>query len=260
MDVSCADKILDTNEKVFGIIYKITNVEDGKIYIGQTHSHRLNKGKYRPYGAVSRFNCHINTAINNTSTSQSSYLYNAIRKHGKDKFKLETVTVCPKEDLDIFEQKYIRDLGTLYPDGYNLTTGGKSARFVAPSQLDKLALRPPRKRGGCKFRSEETRAKMSARGQELLTPELIESRRKNVITQHHTSKLERFKDCKVDLTKIDSYIRKKGKRYDVVIGEARTSFTSKHETPDKVRERAVAFINEIHNATLSNCGKPVKPE
>ena len=43
------DKILESNSNVFGEIYLITNV-------GQTLSHRLNHGKYRPFGYKCRFN------------------------------------------------------------------------------------------------------------------------------------------------------------------------------------------------------------
>ena len=36
----------DEYYKVVGEIYKITNITNGKSYIGQTRSHRLNKNKY----------------------------------------------------------------------------------------------------------------------------------------------------------------------------------------------------------------------
>ena len=44
--------ILDIGEKdkVVGEIYKMTNTTNGKVYIGQTRSHRLNHNKYRPFG------------------------------------------------------------------------------------------------------------------------------------------------------------------------------------------------------------------
>jgi hypothetical protein len=62
------------------------------------------------------------------------------------------------------------------------------------------------------------------------------------------------------MTIIDNYIRKKGDVIVVQIDDIRTSFGGKHESLENARKRAHAFIEELHKATLSNCGKPVKPE
>ena len=53
--------ILNLNEKhkITGEIYKITNKISNKLYVGQTLSHRKNKGKYRPFGHIARLNDHI---------------------------------------------------------------------------------------------------------------------------------------------------------------------------------------------------------
>ena len=45
------DDILETKENISGEIYMMTNIITGKKYVGQTVSHRLNHGKYRPYGS-----------------------------------------------------------------------------------------------------------------------------------------------------------------------------------------------------------------
>jgi hypothetical protein len=55
-------------------------------------------------------------------------------------------------------------------------------------------------------------------------------------------------------------MRTKGKTVIVTIDGKTASFTSKTETIEQSKERARAFIKDIHNATLSNCGKPVKHE
>ena len=49
----------DEIDKVVGEIYKMTNTTNGKHYIGQTRSHRLNHDKYRPFGYLGRFKDHI---------------------------------------------------------------------------------------------------------------------------------------------------------------------------------------------------------
>ena len=55
----------EEQSKVIGEIYKITNTTNGKLYIGQTRSHRLNHNKYRPFGYLGRFKDHIHEAYSN---------------------------------------------------------------------------------------------------------------------------------------------------------------------------------------------------
>jgi len=72
VDASCDDALLDTNDKVYGLLYEMTNSVTGMNYVGQTLSHRKNKGKYRPFGIVGRFNDHLSEATNNTKACQCS--------------------------------------------------------------------------------------------------------------------------------------------------------------------------------------------
>ena len=256
IDTSCENELLNTSEKVYGIIYEMTNTANGMKYVGQTVSHRLNKGKYRPFGMIGRFNDHVSEAINNTKKKQCSFLNNAIRKYGRESFTVELVEMCEVSALDNREQYYITAKNTLLSHGYNLTKGGKS--LYVETFVDTVNI--PKKRGGCVSRSAETRAKMSARLQEMVTDEVRVQRAESAKTQHNASKLQRFAGCNVDLDKSDTYIRTKGKTVIVLIDGKRANFTSKHETTEQSKERARAFIKDIHNATLSNCGKPVKHE
>lgn len=258
VDTSCEKDILNSDEKVFGLIYEIVNHSTNQSYIGQTVSHRKNKAKWRPFGTEGRFRDHISEAINNTKRKQCSYLNNAIRKYGSNCFTVRLITVCHKEKMNELEQIYIAEKHTLFPNGYNLTKGGKSA--YVESHLDHTTLCQPKKRGGCTHRSEKTRAKMSKRSKELSDQSMCAERAANATKQHYAKKLLRFKDTKIDLGQIDSYIRKKGTAVVVSIGEATASFRSKHDSHEQKLEKARAFIKEVHDATLSNCGKPVKPE
>ena len=63
------DILLD-NSNVVGHIYKITNIKTNKIYIGQTLSHRKNRGKYRPFGYEGRFKDHLSEALCNSKKKQ----------------------------------------------------------------------------------------------------------------------------------------------------------------------------------------------
>jgi hypothetical protein len=156
------DKILEITEKdkIVGHIYKITNTVTGKCYIGQTVSHKLNKKKYRPSGYYNRYKDHISEAINNTKKNQCTYLNNAIRKYGQESFIVELIAVCEYDKMDLQEMHYIKEYNTMYPNGYNLTKGGKN--FYDEKIENEQQLNEPKKRGrefGFKHK-EETINKM----------------------------------------------------------------------------------------------------
>ena len=102
-------------------IYKITNEENDKFYIGKSVKHY----KYR-------FNEHVRHAMNfgsNTATKSRSHLYAAMHEAfllGKlDIFKISVVEECAKADLGAREQFWIDKLDATNPAvGYNLTKGG----------------------------------------------------------------------------------------------------------------------------------------
>ncbi len=95
-------------------VYLITNIVNGKRYVGQTiHTlewrwkQHLKKGKF-------------------------TALRNAINKYGADKFIIESICEPPTIELmNEFEQEYIQRYCTMSPNGYNLTTGGERP---SPSQ------------------------------------------------------------------------------------------------------------------------------
>ena len=100
----------------YGVIYKITNKQNQKIYIGQTI-------KYYPR---QRFIRHINDAENNIV---DTYFSRAIKKYGRDSFDFEIIdTADNQEELDEKEKYYISFYETTNRDkGYNLTDGGISS-------------------------------------------------------------------------------------------------------------------------------------
>lgn len=91
------------------IVYKSTNKDNGKVYIGQTIK-----------GLSIRKTQHIHKSQN----GGASHFHCAIRKHGTDTFKWEILRICNNiNEVNAWEQYYI-----LYYDsmnvGYNLTNGG----------------------------------------------------------------------------------------------------------------------------------------
>lgn len=58
-------------------------------------------------------------------------VHNAIRKYGRE--SIQASTLFEHEDYDkckLQEQRLIKKFKTLYPGGYNLTTGGESPRYT----------------------------------------------------------------------------------------------------------------------------------
>jgi hypothetical protein len=250
-------KILNDNSEVQGHIYRITNSNTNKQYIGQTLSHRKNRNKYRPFGYIGRFNDHISEAICNTKKKQCTYLNNAIRLCGKEAFTVELLLTCSKEELDNFEEQYIKEYGTLYPNGYNLTSGGKAFTKtpIEPSSPKEV----PKKRGGCISRSPETRAKMTESLKEVMgTPEARKEQMLRSQKQHFDAKLSRFKGAIIDEENIEQYlkIRKSNNStfIKIKIGDKTTSIVGKYETLDELKQKAIEFIKSINtSATLPNC-------
>ena len=88
-------------------IYKITNIQNNKVYIGQT---------IRPI--EQRFKRHLNDALHNIL---DTHLARAIRKYGKDSFIIEEIDTAETQDeLNKKEQYWIRYYNSV-EDGYNET-------------------------------------------------------------------------------------------------------------------------------------------
>jgi hypothetical protein len=242
--------ILDSLENIRGIIYCVEHITSGKKYVGQTRSHRKNHNRYRPFGAEGRFRTHVSEALCNTKHKSGHLLGIDIRQYGKDAFQCSTLETCDIDKLNELERKWIQQLGSLYPGGYNLTDGGTNivppcwtnSSDAPPIIPNPTPLNQPRKRGGCSSRSDVTRVKMAERAKELVTEEFRKARSSQAAAQHATNKLSRFKDVKVDVTNLDQYIFTKGVRVIVKLGDQTASFAGKSNTQEENKERAREFL------------------
>lgn len=96
------------------IIYKITNLINGKCYIGQTTK-----------SLEQRFKEHC------SNHSNCRAIKSALRKYGAENFKIETIVECSSiEELNEKEEYYIQFFNSLVPNGYNLTKGGLNHEFT----------------------------------------------------------------------------------------------------------------------------------
>ena len=103
-----------------GEIYKITNLINGKMYIGQTKN-----------DARRRWTEHKRDAKKH---NYRSLLHNAINKYGADNFNMEVIEYeVPDEKLNEREIYWIKYYGTFdNPEkGYNLTSGGHQNFHIA---------------------------------------------------------------------------------------------------------------------------------
>ncbi len=257
------NEILNDSSKVIGHIYLITNIKTNKMYVGQTLSHRKNHSKYRPFGFEGRFKDHISEALCNTKKKQCNYLNNSIRQYGKDAFKVELITECDKSELDTMEEKYIKEYNTLYPNGYNLTIGGKTFKDKNCDTAPASPTNTPKKRGGCTYRSNETRAKMTESLKRVMgTPEARKQQMLRSQQQHSSNKIDKFKGLVIDIDNMDQYIKirssKDGSKFiKIIVDGISTSFVGKYETIDQLKHRALEFLKSVNSATLPNCsGNP----
>ena len=238
--------------KVLGEIYKITNKINGKCYVGQTRSHRLNHGKYRVFGYMGRFRDHISCAFSNKKNT-CKYLTSAILKYGPDNFTCEKLMVCSLDELDKYEQQYITSLLSKYPTGYNLTDGGQGKGACKGTKVnpDIESVDAPVPTRPARTQTEHTRNLISSRLKQSMTDAIRENRMYLTQNQHLTLKFDKFKETKIDESDIEKYIhvisnnRENSKYISVVIDKIRTTFVGKHETLEQTRQRAIEFIQSI---------------
>lgn len=95
-----------------GYIYKITNIETGKCYIGETNQHDYNR----------RWSKHINSL---KYKEGCPLLKASMKKYGIDKFKFEILIICFDKDLVKYEKEYIKKYNSKTPNGYNILDGGQ---------------------------------------------------------------------------------------------------------------------------------------
>lgn len=118
----------------YGKIYLIECIENNKKYVGQTTR-----------SLKDRWISHVKTA---NSAIKKFAIHNAINKYGASSFKISLLEDCKnKQELNDLERKWINQLNTLAPNGYNLTSGGEkydgfklsteTKHKIAASLLDK---------------------------------------------------------------------------------------------------------------------------
>ena len=111
------------NIKIYGVIYKIINKINGKVYIGQT---------------IEGFNRRYRK---NFSKLHDGHLKNAINKYGIENFEIIKIldVAFSKKELDIKEKCWIKIFNSNNKKyGYNLTEGGSNASSYENKTEDEM--------------------------------------------------------------------------------------------------------------------------
>jgi group I intron endonuclease len=104
-------------------IYKITNVVNGKVYIGETIRHYKDRWRQHKAFHLSSYSCPI--------------LKQAFMKYGIDNFKFEVIQECSFDERFELEKKYIEEYNSVAPKGYNFLPGGQGGGFLGKTHSDK---------------------------------------------------------------------------------------------------------------------------
>lgn len=106
-------------------IYKITNLINGKCYIGQSTNIKR------------RWNNHKSDSVNIKSPHYNYHLYRAFRKYGIENFSFEIIEECCVKDLDEKEQYYIDEYDSINM-GYNQVLVNQKGVSITPKIFSKI--------------------------------------------------------------------------------------------------------------------------
>ena len=178
-----------------GYIYKIINVINNKIYIGQT----IQKPS-------TRFRSHVNPS---TPSKMNYPLTAAIRKYGENNFKLEILheIICQAKEqvinqLNLLEIEAIKQHNSIVPNGYNLSGGGKNSVVHEQTKQKQSAIKKKRMNSDPKYKADIF-SRLNKAIKNSQTPEAREKARLSQLKTNQTpeTKLKRSNASKHNWTK-----------------------------------------------------------
>ena len=95
-----------------GYIYKITNMQNNKIYVGKTTT-----------CIRDRFSKHVYEANTPNTKGYSFILHKAMRKYGIENFQIEQIEDVDNDLINEREIYWIKFYNSMIPNGYNMTLG-----------------------------------------------------------------------------------------------------------------------------------------
>lgn len=226
-------------------IYKITNLINNGIYVGQT------KERFQR-----RFWLHRWELRN--GTHNNPHLQKSWNKYEEDNFSFSVVEICEENDIDEKEKywiSYYRDKGKCY----NIQDGGQPdslCSYITPETRKYIGELNRKRMTGCKL-SQETREKMSLarkgkriyRKYDTLTDEQA-TIIKQMFIKGHTSK-EIMEFLKIPYKPINAILSNNS--YSTIFVEGWNDFFQKHKEDVRKRKQRSKEIVKLHKE-----GKPIK--
>lgn len=105
-------------------IYRITNMVNGKVYIGQSRN------------IAARWRQHSH----NHKDTHNDHIRKALIKYGAENFAIDILEQCDADMLDELERKYIAQYDSLSPNGYNLENGGWLLKKLSKETKSKISV------------------------------------------------------------------------------------------------------------------------
>lgn len=116
------------DQEVYGVVYLITNLINGRKYVGQTIQ--------KPH--TNRWYQHCNPKEG--TRSYEMLICKAIRKYGKENFNFEIVYTCYNtEELNFKESELIKKAASLVPLGYNITEAVNGSYVHSNATREKIS-------------------------------------------------------------------------------------------------------------------------
>ena len=218
-------------------IYKITNIVNGKVYIGQAKDIEI------------RWKEHITH-----SKTRKQILYNAMRKHGIENFNFEILMLCEEELLDLMEIYYIKQynsyIGWENNNGYNMTTGGSGVRRIVISKKERKRMSEIKKGKYCgdknpmfgRHHTEDAKKKVSI------------ANKGRVLSEEHKKKISKANKGKLCGSKHPNYGKHlssetKNKISNSVKGE-NNGFYGKRHTAETKEKLSIARSGKNNNNSI----------
>ena len=215
---------------IYGYIYKITNIINNKVYIGQTTR-----------TVEARFQEHLHSCTQKSKATL--HLYSAMNLYGKENFSVEMIdTAISQDDLNKKEIYWIEFYDSMNA-GYNMTKGG--------SEENPMNSEIVRKKHAKKLRSKEVRQKISKTLHELRTTQGFSAEHLKKLSEAAKNQIYFYKDALV------THINKNNiEKINILLGEGWLPIEKKAKSSSKTsKTKNKAVTNKNSSKALNNLGK-----
>ncbi len=243
----------------YGVIYKITNLMNGKIYIGKT--------------TVGNFSLYIENHFKEALKGKSpkKYFYNAIRKYGRNNFKWEILGYCYSEkELNETEMECIYFYRSFGADGnnydniygYNMTMGGDGTKGIKRSEEHIQLLRKIKKNNKNMLNKKHTKETIKLMS-ESAKGRIVKESTKELLSKINTGNIPTEETCRklsISLKKAYAEGRRRKRTSADVTDETRKkqsiAATGRKHKPESIEKMRISqkgkIISEQQRLDISN--------